>query len=140
MAFDISEELGSNETVEIEGVWVPLGGDGKVKVARLGNSKTQEAYRKIPRPIRRQLDEGILSNKQTINFLVKFINDHILKGWEGLSDKGKPISYSSETAGQMLRTHRRFRDKIWELSADEALFNVELEEDVKNSPARSSGA
>ena len=41
--------------------------------------------------------------------------------------------------GKMLKKHRRFRDKIWEIAADEGLFNVDLEEDAKNSPKRSSG-
>jgi hypothetical protein len=33
----------------------------------------------------------------------------------------------------MLR-FRRFRERIWELSADDDLFNVEAEEDAKNLP------
>ena len=113
MSFDLSEEFGSNERAEIEGVWVPLGGDGRVRVARLGNPKAQEAYRKIPRPIRRMLDEGVMNNKQSIDFLVMFISNHLLKDWEGLDDEGKTVLYSMENAGKMVKKHRQFRDKIF---------------------------
>ena len=139
MGFDLSEEFGSNETAEVEGVWVPLGEGARVRVSRLGNPKAQVAYKRIPRAVRRMLDEGTMTNTQATDFLARFISEHILKDWEGLADKGKTLVYSTETALEMLRTHRRFRDKIWELSCDEELFNVELEEDVKNLPKRSSG-
>lgn len=140
MGFDLSEELGSNETAEVEGVWVSLGEDGKVRVAYLGNKQSQAAYKRIPKAIRRMLEGSTMSNKQAVDFLCAFIADHILKGWEGLANEGKSLVYSVETAKKMLKTHRRFREKIWELSQDEDLFNVELKEDAKNLPKPSSGS
>ena len=134
MGFDLSEEFGSNETAEKEGVWVPIGEEATVKIARLGNPDAQQAYRRIPRATRRQIEEGTLSNKQAESFLVSFIAKNLLKDWKGFTDGGKAISYSSENALKMLKKHRRFRDKIWELATDDDLFNVREEEaDIKNS-------
>ncbi len=141
MDFDLNEEFGSNETAEIEGVWCYLGEDAKVKVARLGNTKTQQAYRKIPKAIRRQLDEGTMGNVQTRQFMSKFMASHILMDWEKMFDAGKVLpAYSSEVGAKFLLKYRRFQDRIWELSLDDDLFNVgEVEDDAGNSSARSSG-
>lgn len=141
MALDMSEEFGSNETAEIEGVWISLGEDAAVKVARLGNPDAQKAYKKIPRAITRAIEEGGMGNKQAAQFLSRFIADHILKDWKGLADKGKSLpSYTPEHGAKHLKEFRRFRDRIWEISQDDALYNVEMEEDIKNSPKRSNGS
>lgn len=139
--FDLSDEFGSNEAAEVEGVWVYLGESAQVKVARLANKEAQKAYRKIPKAIRRQIEEGNMGNVQSAQFLSKFMSAHILKGWKGLADKGSMLTaYNSEEGAKFLLKYRRFRDRIWEIANDDDLFNVgELEEDVGNSSKRSSG-
>ncbi len=139
MGFDLEEEFGSNERAEIDGVWVSLGEDAGIKVARLGNPDAQRAYRKIPRPIRRQIEEGTMGNEQSEKFLTRFMSEHVLKDWKGLSENGKSLpNYTSEVGAKQLK-RRRFRDRVWEASLDEDLFNVELEDDAKNLPTRSGG-
>jgi len=134
MGFDLGEELGSNEVAEVEGVWIPLGDGGSIKVARLGNKEAQAAYRKIPREMRRLIETGKMDNKQAINFLASFLSGNILKDWKGLVDKGKSLpKYSPEEGAKMMKKYRRFREKVWELSAEDDNFNVdEVEQDVKN--------
>ena len=134
MAIDLAKEFGSNEKAEIEGVKVFIGEGGWVKVARLGNPETQKAYRRIPRGVRRQIEEGTMTDAQSTQFLSKFLADHVLKAWGGLEHKGKSLgSYTSEKGYKTMMAERRFRDKVWELSNDDELFNVgDLEEDVKN--------
>ncbi len=139
--FDLDEEFGSNETAEIEGVWVYLGEVARVKVARLGNPTTQKAYKKLPKAITRQLDAGTMGNKRTRQFMAKFMGSHILKDWDKIYKKGKLLpAYTSEVGNKYLFEFRRFQDRIWELSLDDDLFNVgEVEEDAGNLPKRSSG-
>ncbi len=141
MGLDLDEEFGSNERAEIEGVWISLGEDAGVKVARLGNPEAQKAYRKIPKAIRRQIEEGTMGNKQALQFLSRFMADFILKDWRGLSHKGKPLpAYTPEHGATHMKEFRRFRDRVWDISVDDDLYNVELEDDVKNSPTRSDGS
>lgn len=138
---ELGEEFGSNESAEKDGVWVSLGEGAQIKVARLGNSEAQRAYRKIPRAMRRMIEDGVLDNKQASDFLAGFLSNHILKGWEGLADKGKPLGeITPESAKSFMIKYRRFRDRVMELSQDDDLFNVEVEEDIKNSPKLSSGS
>ena len=141
MSVDLSEEFGSNERAEIEGVWVSLGEDAGIKVARLGNPEAQKAYRKIPRAITRAIEGGVMGNKEAVKFLSRFMANHILKDWKGLSHKGKPLpAYSSEHGAEHMKEFRRFRDRVWEISVDDDLYNVELEDDVGNSSKRSGGS
>lgn len=139
--FDLQEEFGSDEKAEREGVWIDLSDESAVKVARLGNADAQKAYRKIPRAIRRNVEEGTMGNKQAIQFIAKFMAQHILKDWKDLVVGGEVLpKYNEELGTKYLVKFRRFRDKIWDISMDDDLFNVgELEEDAKNLPKRSSG-
>ena len=140
MDLDLGAEFGSDETAEIEGVWVPLGDDAAVKVARLGNPEAQAAYRKIPRLTRRSIEDGTMTADQSRKFLVRFVAGNLLKDWKNLSDDGKTVKFSVEAAEKMLKKHRRFQDRIWELAGDEELFNIhEVEEDAKNLQKLSSG-
>lgn len=133
MGFDLSEEFGSNPKAEIEGVWVVVGEGAKVLIARLGNPQAQRAYRKIPRAVRAQIEDAALGGAEAKNFLADFMSKHVLLGWEGFSDAGKALKYSTESAKKMLAKHRRFSDRIWELTTDDALFNIADEAaDAKN--------
>ena len=82
-----------------------------------------------------------MGDKQAIQFMAKFLSEHILKDWKGLASKGKSLpNYTTEEGKKHLIEFRRFRDRVWEIAADDDLFNVgELEEDAKNSSKRSSG-
>ncbi len=141
MGFDLSEEFGSNERAEIDGVWISLGEDAGVKVARLGNPVAQKAYRKLPKAIRNEIEGGFMGNKQAVQFLSSFMAEHVLKDWKGLSHKSKSLpAYTPEHGAKHLKEFRRFRDRVWEISTDDDLYNVELEDDVKNSPKRSDGS
>ena len=141
MGFDLDEEFGSNETAEIEGVWISLGEDAGIKVARLGNPVAQKAYRKMPHVIRLEIEAGNMGAKQSIDFLSRFMAEHILKDWKGLSHEGKSLpAYTSEHGAKHMKKFWRFRERVWELATDNALYNVELEDDAKNLPARSNGS
>ncbi len=134
MGMDFGETFGSDQAASEEGVWISLGGDASIKVARLGNPVAARAYLKIPRALRVQMESTVLANKQSDDFLAKFMGEHILKGWKGMSDGGKDLSFTEAAGIKMLKKHRRFRNRIWNLGDDEDNFNIELtEKDSKNS-------
>lgn len=140
MGLDLSDKFGSNPKAEIEGVWQELGGGAAVKVARLGNKEARRAYRKIPKPIRNAIEDGSMDDSQAEGFLANYLAENILKDWRGLSDGGKDLpSYDPVVGANFLKRFRRFRERIWELSADDDLFNVEAEEDAKNLQELSTG-
>ena len=135
MGLDLSEEFGSNKTAEKEGVWVSLGEEAEVKVARLGNPDAARAYRKIPYVIQKQIEDGTMGTLQGEQFLADFVSRHILKDWKGLDDAGKSLGpCTMDSAKKFCLKYRRFRERIWEISQDDKLFNIaEEKEEVKNS-------
>lgn len=136
--FDLSEAFGTSEVAEVDGVWCSLDADdaAALKVARLGNPEAQRAYRKIPREMRRRIEDGTLGNEQSIAFLADFLSRNILRDWRGLALAGKDLpKYTLEEGARQLKhkVHgRRFRDKVWELASDEDRFNVGESVDRKN--------
>ena len=135
MGLDLGDKFGTNPKAEIEGVWQELGGGAAVKVARLGNKEAAKAYRKIPKAVRNMVDEGTMEGTQAESFLAGYLAENILKDWRGLAVEGVDLpSYSAVEGKKFMLRFRRFRERIWELSADDDLFNVEAEEDAKNSP------
>lgn len=140
MGLDLDDKFGSNPRAEIEGVWQELGDGAAVKVARLGNKEAARAYRKLPKAVRNAVNEGALDDTQAEFFIADYLSKHILKDWRGLSENGKPLSsYSPAVGAEVMKRKRRFRERIWELAADDDLFNVESEEDAKNLQERSDG-
>ena len=138
MALDLQRAFGSSETASVDGVWVPLDGDAKVKVARVGHPQAIKAYRRLPRHIQIAIERADPESGQVRDYLVQYMAEHILRDWENLADgltkegKDKTLKYSVENAKLMLRKYRRFRDRIWEIANDEDLFNTEMAEDAKN--------
>ena len=140
MSLDLGEKYGSNPKAEIDGVWQELGGGAAIKVARLGNKEAQRAYKKMPKAVRNMVDEGTMDGTQAESFLAGYLADNILKDWRGLADGGKDLpDYTTEEGKKFMLRFRRFRERVWELAADDDLFNVEAEQDAKNLQGLSTG-
>ena len=99
--FDLSEEFGSNESASISGVWFELGDGAAVKVSRLGNPETQKAYKRIPRAIRRQMDEGTVENKQQIQFLSDLYRSTFFRTGEGLLIRVSPFQATHRSMARL---------------------------------------
>ena len=135
MGLDLSDKYGTNPKAEITGVWQELGSGAAIKIARLGNKEAAKAYKKIPKHIRNMVDEGTLEGTDAEAFLAGYLASNILKDWRGLVDKGEALPvYSTDAGKKFMMKYRRFRERVWELAADDDLFNVEAEEDAKNLP------
>lgn len=137
---DLSKEFSTNEKAEIEGVWVDLGEESKLLIARAFNDNFVKAWRALPTGLRRRIDKGNVSRKEDLKLFSGLLSDSILLDWTGLSDEGKVIKYSKENATKMLAKYKEFRNFVWEMAGDIQLFrNEELEEDIKNSKGSSVG-
>ena len=140
MGLDLDEKFGTNPKAEIEGVWIPLGDGARVKVARFANKQATRAYRSIPKAARMAIETGDAEGGPAQQFMARHMAEHVLRDWEGLAEGGKPLpDYDPEIGYKVLLAKRRFRERIYELSCDEDLFNTEAEADAKNLPGSSSG-
>ena len=141
MTFDLQKEFATDEKSELEGVWEDIGEGARVLVARIGNKDYTERFRRLGKGLQRQLDRGSLPEDKQAAILISIIADTILLDWEGLADKGKPITYSKETARAMLKEYPNFRQLVWDIADDENLYRLKnREDDLGNSSAPSSSA
>ena len=141
MSFDIGKNFSSNEEKEVEGVWEDFGDGAGLLIASSHNKKFQKLYRKVPAGIREQMNNGTLSDEIARGIMAGIFAKSILLGWRKMSDEGKQLVYSEETAKAQLVKYKRLANFVWERAEDQTRFqNEEIEEEVKNSKGSSSGS
>lgn len=139
----LRSEYQTDPKLEMEGVWHDLEDGGRIKVARLGNPRYQEAYEKIPVAIRNAAQANRLKGalqKQFDEHLSRVMAKTILVDWEGIEDEaGKPLAYSAEDAEKILAdpAMRDFKSYVFSLSNEAAYFRRQ-ELDAKGNGTRGS--
>jgi len=137
---DIDKVFAIDENKELTGVWEDLGDDASILVARVGNKNYVEAYRTIPRGLRRMIENGILSGDKLDQVICDLLATTILLDWKGIEFQGASIKYSHENAMRVLLALPEFREMVWELANEFRRFhNQSIEEDLKNSQTASDG-
>jgi hypothetical protein len=135
------QKFNSDPKKEVEGVWTALDETSRIKVARSGNLRYREAFRKAMLPYRQAMRAGILSEKIAEKVMTEVLADTVLLDWEGFTDGGKDLPYSKENAKAMLGAEhlKDFRELVITLSENAERFRQDdLKEDetvLKLSPA-----
>jgi len=147
MTFDLKKQFATSEVLEIEGVWEDLdkGEEGEdapgILVARVGNKAYLKEYQKVPRGLRRQLEQGTLPEGAGEQIINKLLAKTILLDWRGIQDDGVEVSYSFESALAKLTEYKDFRELVWEVgNSMERFRQIHLEEEEKNLGSASSGS
>ena len=123
-----------NDTLSIEGKWVPISKSAKLRIARLNNENYRNFVKKATLPYKGAMRHGQVDEDLMTEIIIQACARHILLGWEGLTEKGEPVAYSVPKAEQLLRDKEPFRDLVMSLANDQQLFNeAEVEEGEKNS-------
>lgn len=133
-------KFATDQKKEVEGTWEDIGGGAALLIARAGNSKFQEEYAKIPKGVRRMLENNTIETKSADELICGILARTILLDWKNMLLDGEPVKYSEDTAKEMLLTYPDFRNMVWEFSNDFQRFHEEgKKEDAKNSKSASSG-
>lgn len=130
---DIFSTFATDETLENEGTWFPLGGDARVLVARFGNTEYNKAFTKAYEQNRVALElGGEEADAVSVKMMIDVMAETILLGWEGLGFKKQPMDYSVENATKLLAV-KDFRQKINEFSRTVEAYK--LKEEVEQGKA-----
>jgi hypothetical protein len=123
----------TDQTLEQEGTWVTVDGDSRVLIARMGNERYKDMLQRKTKPFRHAIRNSTMKDEVFEGILVEVMAHTILLGWENISDEGKQVIYSPESAKQLLLKYKDFRDLIVGFAQDAALFRKEeLEIAAKN--------
>ena len=126
---DISK-FQTNKSMEEEGVWVDVDGNGtKIKVARVNNPRYKKYFQKITKPYKRQIRSGTLSEDLAEKLLVDALANTILLDWQGFTKDGESFPYSVDNARAFLAESPDFRDFVSDAANEmENYRTAELEE------------
>ena len=132
MALDIFAQFATDETLEENGTWFPIGGGARVLVARSGNRKYAKLLTKEVERNKKALDlNDDAADKLSEEIMIGVIAETLLLGWEGVSFKGEELEYSVANAKKLLAV-KDFRKAIAQFADDVSAFKFkETEEQGK---------
>lgn len=132
MALDIFAQYATDETLEENGTWFPVGGGARVLVARSGNRKYGKMLTKEVERNKKALDlNDDAADKLSEEIMIAVIADTILLGWEDVTFKGKALEYNPANARKLLAI-KDFRKAVAQFADDVSAFKFkETEEQGK---------
>ena len=68
---DIKKEYGTSKKLELEGVWLEVGEEAKVRVARANNKPYLNEIENLSKPFRKQIRRGTFSSKRFDEIVLK---------------------------------------------------------------------
>lgn len=125
---DFKKEFVTNKALEEGGVWVDIGSDASLKVARAGNKKSIARYRELAAPYIAQITHGKISDDIAVQISVQVQAETILLDWKGISYDGKAMEYSTENAVKLLTESPDFRELVATISNERRTFQQQIDE------------
>lgn len=134
MSLDIFDAYATDEGKETEGVWINIGGDTELKIARAENEKHLRRGLALLEEHQEQLDNLPEDEKNALDRRItrQLAAETILVDWKNLKYKGKKLPYSQENA-EMLLQHSDFRKMVMKHAHNMQNYRIKADEaDAKN--------
>lgn len=109
---DLYKRYQTDETKEVEGVWVPISVTAKIKVARMSNPRYRQCIKLLTAPFRvAGINEQIPPDVYQ-QMVRKAVAETILVDWDGLTADGQPVPYSKDMALKYITDLKDFYDFV----------------------------
>ena len=129
---DIKKQFNTNKDLEVEGIWVKISDDARIKVARMNNPEFNKMFRRLSKPYMTALQAGTLSEEISEDILLECYSHTILVDWDGIQEDGKAVPYSPSKAKEYLKIDT-FRHFVLNIARDFNNYKLEIEaQEVKN--------
>lgn len=127
MSLDIFAEFATDENLELNGTWVPMGKGCRLLIARSMNRNYLKEVKRLVDLNQQILDLGNdASEAKDQEIRIEVMSKTILLGWEGLSFKGQDLPYTTDNARMVLGV-KDFRERVAALSQNMEAYKVKLE-------------
>lgn len=124
----------TNQTKELEGVWVDGEEGAEFRIARMPNAKFNRHVQRLAAPYTRSLRTNSADPAVMEDIQARAASHHVLLGWKNVTDDdGKELEYSPDKAYDIFKKYPEFARYIYELAGNVALFKDQVEEDVKGN-------
>ena len=125
--FDVFNELATDLSLEDNGSWFDMGKGARVLVARSGNRAFSKALSKAVEANKQVLDaEDEHADLKSDELMIDVVARTLLLGWEGISFKGAPMTYSAANAKTLLAV-KDFRARVQGFANTFEAFKVKEE-------------
>lgn len=94
--------------------------------------EAQIAANRLAKPIKRLIDNKLLTPQQELSLSIKLFIECSLTNWENVYWLGEYRNYDKDTAFAMLEALPKLYKRLVSLASDDALFAIEEDETVKN--------
>ena len=111
------------------GKWFAIQKDIRLKIARLGNKKYKQVFKKVTAPYRNTMRRKKLDDAIADEITIKVVARTVLLDWEGIEIDGEPVEYSVATAEKAL-TNEDFLTLVTDIAGDLESFKVLEDEDT----------
>jgi len=135
------EKFRTDEKLEQEGRWFPVGEGAECKIARTGNPRYKEMLRSKLGVYEQSLQQRLLDDDTADAMLIEVMAKTILLDWKGFEKEGENVPYSVKTAIEQMTEYKEFRNFV-AMNADnmQAYKKVASEDDRGNLPTESDGS
>lgn len=100
---DVFNTYATNPKKEVEGVWRDAPGSGRVLVGRSGNRNYSRLLAALYERNQRELDAKTPEAEDLSDqIMIEVMAETVLLGWEGITFKGRAMTYSKENAKLLL--------------------------------------
>lgn len=130
---DLYKQYQTDEKAELDGVWVPLSGTAKLKIARAGNPRHAACMKRLLTPyVKPGMRTTDVADEIFQAVAREAMAETILVDWDGIVKDGAPLPYSKEEALRALQM-KDFQLAVWEsANALETFRTARLAELEKN--------
>lgn len=127
MSLDIFATFATDENLENNGTWFPIGKDAELLIARSGNpnygKKLTSLFERYENVLKHR---DAAADAKSEEIMIEVLATTILLGWKGVSFQKQPLEYSLANAKKLLAV-REFRKLVVKLSEDFESFKVKEE-------------
>ncbi len=117
--FDLAKQFATDREKETSGVWIDVGLDSSILVARTNNRAYARAITREYEKYKLTLsDDSETSDELSDQIMAKIIAKTILLDWKSFSDDGKNLPYSVEAAEAVLLKYPDFKSFVMQQAND----------------------
>ena len=138
---DFDKAFATDDKLEQEGRWFPVGEGASCKIARTGNTRYKEMLRSKLGVYEQSLTQRLLDDDTADAMLIEIMAKTVLLDWKGFENEGEPVDYSVRSAIDMLTKYKEFRNFVAKNADNMQAYKKQAsEEDRGNLPTESDGS
>lgn len=133
---DLFSKYKTDADKERDGVWVPLDGESRIRIARTNNPLYREAMVRKMNRYKMAAKSKVIPEDAWLDIVNELVAETILVDWEGITEKGQPLPYSVENAKRVLTELKDFREMVLSIADNMENFKEELDEGTEKNSVR----